>query len=164
MVIERTQGAPPLSSEPGQALPPRRHEQAAKVQLCRAKAEGGRLRVRPPVRSQETGPPSSVCGRRQRSAGCWRRAPRDGDQWEPPTSLTPTGTWWGGTDRLPCFSLMPAWRSPSLRSLRAGNGDPVKMMICDNQSQQLVFWLTGLFCFLSPRQNVTNKSSPAFAY
>lgn len=30
----------------------------------------------------------------------------------------------------------------------------MKMMICDNQSQQLVFWLTGLFCFLSPRQNV----------
>lgn len=49
--------------------------------------------------------------------------------------------------------------------LRARDGgDPMKMMICDNQSQQLVFWLTGLFCFLSPRQNVTNKSSPAFAY
>lgn len=43
-------------------------------------------------------------------------------------------------------------------------GAPMKMMICDNQSQQLVFWLTGLFCFLSPRQNVTNKSLPAFAY
>lgn len=118
----------------------------------------------PRVRSQETGPLSSVCGRRQRSAGCWRRGPRDGDQWGPPTSLTPTRTWWGGTHRLPCFSLMPAWRSPGLSSLRAGNGDPMKMMICDNQSQQLVFWLTGLFCFLSPRQNVTNKSSPAFAY
>lgn len=67
---------------------------------------------------------------------------------------------------LPCFSLVPA----SLRvlvhsSLQARDGgDPMKMMICDNQSQQLVFWLTGLFCFLSPRQNVTNKSSPAFAY
>lgn len=69
--------------------------------------------------------------------------------------------------QLPCFSLMPAWRVCVLvsSSLRAGNGgDPMKMMICDNQSQQLVFWLTGLFCFLSPRQNVTNKSSPAFAY
>lgn len=58
MVSERTQEAPPLSSDPGQALPPSRREQATEAQLCCSKAEGGRLRVRPPLRSQETGPRS----------------------------------------------------------------------------------------------------------
>lgn len=78
----------------------------------------------------------------------------------------------GSSERARQVARCPVspWLSANLRVLDHGflrardGGDPMKMMICDNQSQQLVFWLTGLFCFLSPRQNVTNKSSPAFAY